>query len=144
MTPRRIFRNTAASVALAALSLHTLAQAPGARPKIPPKYPASPMEIAYLPKYCYQQYVDGSLTTREFSIQSEACGYEMNHFCPALVYMTRASQLSWPKNERRGAINSAMNDIEYTIRGMKPGCYITDDVYRAREKAKLLSTTVPR
>lgn len=141
----RSIRTAAASCALAVLSLSALAQTPGvAKPRIPPKYPASPMEIAYLPKYCYNQYVDGALGGREFSITADACGYEMNHFCPALVYLQRASQIDKPKSERRGAVNDAIKDIEYTIRGMKPGCYITDDVMRAKAKAQMLSTMIPR
>ncbi len=113
-----------------------------AQPRIPPKYSASPTEVAQLPKYCYQQYVDGALGGYQFSIPAESCGYAMNHFCGALVFMMQAQKFSLPKNERVGAIRHAVNEINYTIRDMKPGCFITKDVLQAKERAQILSKII--
>ncbi len=110
-----------------------------AGPKIPPKYHATPLEIAYLPKYCYNQYVDGALGGPEFSMPPDLCGYEMNHFCPGLVAMTRAAQLSRPKNERIGYLSAAIENFDYTLRGMKPGCFVAKDVQQAKARARMLS-----
>lgn len=129
------------TVALAAAVLSAALQAQ-AQPKIPPKYQAAPMQIVQLPKYCYQQYVDGSLSGYEFSIPNESCGYAMNHFCPALIFMMDAQRYSLPKNERVGAVQHAVNEINYTIREMKPGCFITNDVMAAKEKAAMLSRII--
>lgn len=125
-----------------AFGLIFAAASANAQPKIPPKYPATPLEIAYLPKYCYHQYVDGALHGPEFEMPADLCGYEMNHFCPALVLLTQANQPSRSKTERRGALNSAIKEIEYTLRGMKPGCFVAQDVQRAKERAHALSTVL--
>ena len=113
-----------------------------AQPKVPPKYKASPLYVAQLPKFCWQQYVDGSLGGQQFSIVDPSCGPEMNHFCPALVFLLQAQDQSQPKNERMGAMKHAVNDINYTLRGMKPGCHITAEVHAARDKAKVLAPMI--
>lgn len=113
-----------------------------AQPKIPPKYPAAPDEVLQLPKYCYNQYVDGSLGGYEYSIPNESCGYAMNHFCPGLVAKVKAQKMSFPKSERIGYIKHAIQDIDYTIREMKPGCFIAKDVFAAKESALFLSRII--
>lgn len=110
-----------------------------AQPKKAPENKAPPDEVAQLPRYCWQQYVDGSLGGYEFSIPNKSCGYSMNHYCGALVAMIRAQKLSLPKSERVGYIQKAVKEINYTIHGMKPGCFITKDVLQAKERALLLS-----
>lgn len=115
-----------------------------AQPKIPPKYAkgVSPLDIARLPKYCYNQYVDGALGGYQFSIPHESCGPAMNHFCPALIAMMQAEKLSLPKAERVAEANHARIEVDYTIRDMKPGCFITKDVLAAKQKAEMLVRTV--
>ena len=130
------------AIALLAIFMSSLVNAQQARPAIPPMYKASPLEIAYLPKYCYHQYVDGALSGPKFSIPAEYCGYEMNHFCPALVFIVQATQVSRPLSERRGSVNHAIEEVNYTIRGMKPGCYIAQDVKRAMDRARSLSAII--
>jgi len=110
-----------------------------AQPKIPPKYKASPLEVAQLPTYCYQQYVDGSLGGFKFSIPDQSCGPAMNHYCPALVFMIQAQRQSLPKNERVGAMGHAIKEINYTIRDMKPGCFIAKDVFDAKKRAEAMA-----
>lgn len=133
---------TASTSLLAGLVL-AIAAAPaaaqiGAKPAIPPKYKASPLEVAYLPKYCYHQYVDGALQPPVFAIAPDSCGTSMNHFCPALVFISQASNPSKPMTERRGAAEQAVKEVDYTIRDMKPGCYITKDVMDAKSRAAAL------
>lgn len=118
-------------------SLANPAQAQQSHPRIAPKYKASPVEVAFLPKYCYHQYVDQGLDGPKYSIPFEYCGYEMNHFCPALVALIQSNQMNRPPNERRDLANQAIGDINYTIRGMKPGCYIAADVKSALNRAVL-------
>ena len=113
-----------------------------AQPRIPPTYHAAPNEVAQLPKYCYNQYLDGALGGYQFSIPHESCGYAMNHFCPGLVWMLKAQKMSLPKAERVGSIQHAIMDIDYTIREMKPGCFISKDVFYAKERAQQLSKLV--
>lgn len=113
-----------------------------AQPRIPPKYPAELKYVTRLPKYCYNQYVDGALSGYEFSIPSESCGYSMNHFCGALIFMMQAQDFTLPKNERVGAAQHAVIEVNYTLRDMKPGCFITKDVQLAKERARLLAQIV--
>lgn len=112
-----------------------------AQPKIPPRYKASPMYVAQLPKFCWPQYVDGFYGGTSFSIPP-SCGSGMNHFCPALVFMMQAQDPSVPQNERRGAMGNAVTEINYTLREMTPNCPIAADVKAAEQKAKLLSTII--
>ncbi|MBK1612279.1 hypothetical protein CKO44_02215 [Rubrivivax gelatinosus] len=134
---------------LAAALVLVLAAAPAAaqvaaKPAIPPKYKASPMEVAYLPKYCYHQYVDGALQPPVFAISPDSCGTSMNHFCPALVFLRQASSPTLAMNERRGAAQSAVREVDYTIREMKPGCYVTKDVMDAKARAAALAKVLVR
>jgi hypothetical protein len=110
------------------------------QPKIPPAFKASPLYVAQLPKFCWQQYVDGSLSRAPFAIVN--CGGGMNHFCPALVFLLQAQNVSLSRNERVGAIKHAVTEIDYTIREMTQGCSIASDVYAAKEKARALSTVI--
>lgn len=127
---------------LAVLATAAIVSPATANPKIPPKYPAKPSEVMRLPKYCWQQYVDGSLGGYQYSIPSESCGYAMNHFCPALVFMIQSQDVSLARNERVGAIQHAVNDIQYTIHDMKPGCFIARDVFQAKQRAAIMSKFV--
>ncbi len=126
------------------LSMLTLPDAGGqspAAPNVPPKYHADPVTVAQLPPYCYAQYVDGSLSgVPGYAITD--CGYEMNHFCPALVSLILAKKTSLPKSERRGYIQHAITEIKYTQRGMLPGCPIKGDVDAAMVRAQTLDRIV--
>ena len=136
-------QTTLHSLRFAALIFFLLASALcHAQPKVPPTYYASPLYVAQLPKFCWQQYVDGSLGGPKFSILNSSCGGQMNHFCPALVFLMQAQSPSLPKNERQGAMKHAVNEINYTLRDMKPGCHITAEVLAARDKAKLLAPMI--
>ena len=109
-------QTTLHSLRFAALIFFLLASALcHAQPKVPPTYYASPLYVAQLPKFCWQQYVDGSLGGPKFSILNSSCGGQMNHFCPALVFLMQAQSPSLPKNERQGAMKHAVNEINYTM-----------------------------
>ncbi len=66
----------------------------------------------------------------------------MNHFCPALVFMMQAQDFALPKNERVGAAQHAVTEVNYTLHDMKPGCFITKDVELAKQRAALLAQIV--
>jgi hypothetical protein len=112
------------------------------QPRIPPKYPAEPKYIAQLPKYCYNQYVDGALGGYEFSIPRESCGGSMNHFCPALIFLMQAQDFTLQKNVRVGSVQHAIGGINYTLQDMKPGCFIAKDVMLAKQRAAMLAKIV--
>ncbi|MBX9848911.1 MAG: hypothetical protein K2X64_06425 [Rhodocyclaceae bacterium] len=113
-----------------------------AQSKVPPTYKASPLYVTQLPKFCWHQYVDGSLDGPRYSIVPSSCGYQMNHFCPALVFLLEAQNASLGKTERQGSMAHAVQEINYTLRDMKPGCHIAAEVYAARDKAKMLAPII--
>lgn len=135
-------RNQSAPTRFTALALFVAFSSASAQPKIPPKYHAAPDEVAQLPTYCYNQYVDGALGGYTYSIPHESCGYGMNHFCGALVSMIQAQKLSLRKAERVGSIQNAIKEIDYTIRSMSPGCFIAKDVLAAKQRAMMLSQII--
>jgi hypothetical protein len=115
-----------------------MSQLAASQPKIPPKYRASPLEVAQLPKYCWAQYVDGAYFGQPIYSIPQVCGAYTNHFCPALVFLMKSSQLSRSKWERREDIKTAAMEVRYTLRYMKPDCPIYPDVQAARVKAEAL------
>lgn len=98
----------------------------------------TPIEIAQLPKYCYDQYVDQSLWKNpEYSITA-ACGVGMNHFCPGLINLSRAQKASIPKGNRRDQLRDGKTNVQYTLDRMSPNCRYRDDVNTAMMRAKVL------
>ena len=91
-------------------------------------YKASALEIAQLPKFCYEQYVDG-VSGPEYSI-GRSCGPGMNHYCGALVSLIRAKRVSGNSNERLKQLSMAKTDVVYTLKWMEPypACQIRDHV----------------
>ena len=136
------YPNLESSLLVLVASLLVATPSSAQQPRIAPKYQASPLHVAQLPRYCWHQYVDGALGGYEFSIVPQSCGSEMNHFCPALVFLMQAQSATLPMNERRGAMKHAINEINYTLRGMKPGCHITNDVLAAQQRAQALSMVI--
>lgn len=112
---------------------HALAQ-----PRIPPKYSAAPLEVAQLPKYCWAQYVDGAYAGHPVYSIPSSCGAYTNHFCPALVSLTRAQQMSRNESQRREDIRHAAMEIRYTLRYMQPSCPIYPEVKAAQMQAEFL------
>lgn len=109
-----------------------------AQPKIPPKYHAAPLEIAQLPKYCWAQYVDGAYFGHPIYSIPAICGPYTNHYCPALVSLTRSTQLSRSKSQRNEDIWHAAKEVRYTLNYIKPDCPIYPDVKAAQMRAEAM------
>ncbi len=101
------------------------------------------MEMSQLPKYCYAQYLDDKLASNPtYSIQG--CGPFMNHFCPGLLGLIRAQQPSHKPFQRRADLSRAMDNIEYTLKGMPAVCWLRADAEAARNRARVIEQTIPK
>jgi hypothetical protein len=93
-------------------------------PRIPPQYKGdtTALEIAQLPEMCYWQYVDGAFAGNpRYSIQG--CGDYVNHYCPGLIKLMRATSPTRPLSERKENIRMAVADFEYTLgSGLPASC----------------------
>jgi hypothetical protein len=116
----------------------TVAHIACAQTRIPPKYSASPMEVAQLPKYCWAQYVDGAYFGHPIYSIPAVCGAYTNHFCPALVYLNQGSKISRSKAQRQEDLRHAAQEIAYTLQYIKPNCPIYPDVEAARIRTETL------
>ena len=134
-------RHLMAPMAGLVLAASALAQG-GAGPAIPPRYKdATPIEISRMPKYCYAQYVDGALANNPgYSIQG--CGDYMNHYCGGLVKLWRAENSTAPRSQRKENLRMAIDDFEYTLRDMTPGCAIRNDVVGSMARARVMAKFV--
>jgi hypothetical protein len=96
------------------------------------------LEIAQLPKFCYDQYVDTSLSRNpEYSITA-ACGIGMNHFCPGLLNLMRAQKGTLSRDSRRGHLRQGKENVEYTVVRMPANCRYRDDVNAAMVRVQTL------
>jgi hypothetical protein len=93
--------------------------------------------LTQLPKYCWAQYKP---EFKQTGIKSpvELCGVWMNHLCPGLVYMSSARKAIYPKNTRLDLAKKALDQFNYTIKGMPTSCPIAEDVYTAKVQAETL------
>jgi len=123
--------------AISAALLVAIGASAVAQPKIAPKYKASAIEVAQLPKYCWAQYVDQAYAGHpQFSIPN-VCGPYVNHFCPGLVGLMQASSATHSMSGRREILRIAAENIQYTLRykGIQPPCPIYRDVKAAEARA---------
>lgn len=95
------------------------------------------LDLANLPKYCYAQYVDERLSKDpQHSIQG--CGPFVNHFCPAVVSLNRASNPTRNKAERRRLVEFAIRETGYTLQHMPNGCWLRADADAVMMRARQL------
>ena len=98
----------------------------------------SRLEALQLPAYCHKQYGIPSNTP----MPTEVCGHLMNHFCPALVFLNRASDLTAPKWKRRGNARRARSGLEYSKKGMPANCKLAGEVNTADVRLRVIETYV--
>lgn len=85
--------------------------------------------VAQLPKFCWQQYMDG-VSGPGYFIDPKDCGWGMNHYCQGLVEFLRAKRTFGNQNLRLHHLQVAKQDTVYTINAMKnyPSCSIRGHV----------------
>lgn len=95
-------------------------------------------ERLQLPKYCWALYIDEKLATDPQYTIPGSCGGGMNHLCPGLVLLTRASTASNPMQVRKDALSRAKGELSYTLKAMTPNCPLRPDTETAMARAKSL------
>jgi len=90
---------------------------------------AEPAIVAQLPKFCWQQYMDG-ISGPGYFIDPKDCGWGMNHYCQGLVELYRARKTFGDRNQRLHHLQVAQYNTKYTITAMKnyPACSIRSHV----------------
>lgn len=96
------------------------------------------LEALQLPEYCHGQFIPEFASVP--SKNMPACGGRMNHLCPGLVLLNRASNPSLPKSVRRDMLTAARGDFEYSLSAITPTCPILGEVKAAHQRAQLMLT----
>jgi hypothetical protein len=61
----------------------------------------------------------------------------MNHFCPALLFLVRASKTTSSKEIRQKAPGTAKKELEYTRVRIRPVCPLNADLEAAFNRARI-------
>ena len=85
--------------------------------------------VVQLPKFCWQQYMDG-VSGPGYFIDRKDCGVGMNHYCQGLVELYRARRTFGDRAKRLAHLQVAQRSTQYTISAMKnyPACSIRSHV----------------
>lgn len=98
----------------------------------------NPAEMLQLPKYCWGTFGDASFAGQPSYNIPGACGPRMNHFCPALLAINRASEVSRNRAQRKKLANYGTLEVGYTLTAIPATCPILPDVKIAETRAKFL------
>lgn len=83
------------------------------------------LELSVLPKYCKMQFLNPAPPQ---VTPMSLCGIYMNHLCPGMVLVNRASKLSIPKHLRKRIAKMARGELDYTKQHMNPSCPLASDL----------------
>ena len=125
MNAKNASRILAVSFLLLAATAHTAwSQQPGDRAG-----QATAVEVMQLPQFCWWEFDARYARTRQL-IQN--CGVGMNHYCVAEVSLIRSKGRSKAEYLRKGALQHALRETEYTLQWMEqsPACSIRNHVTR--------------
>jgi hypothetical protein len=102
------------------------------------------LEIALLPKFCWGQMNVPHAAGPEYNIP-RGCGFGMNHYCPGLVWLTRAKRAS-SERDRHGFLRRASGEVRYTIRAIEkfPGCPVRPHIEQTVAEIESLYTPLRR
>jgi hypothetical protein len=115
-----VFRNIALALILSLQTLTVFAE--GYRDQWHP----TALEIMKLPQYCHGQFIHELKGKPGYGIYN--CGGYMNHFCPGLILINRASDLAKPKAQRREFLREARAEINYTKNFLPKNCPLEPDI----------------
>jgi hypothetical protein len=101
----------------------------------------SEAELQQIPKYCMGQFRKEFQQKPGYSIYTiKSCGDHFNHFCPALVGLSRAANFTAPKKERKYYLGTAGSHLRYTRKFLPPTCELEADIKAAEMRHRMLST----
>jgi hypothetical protein len=122
---------------VAFVALFTVAGAALPQPKLPSAWNPAATEIVRLPQYCWAQF-NPAYKSQGIATPMDLCGVGMNHLCPGLVQINRATTATYDKQVRKGALGQARIEISYTMERTSPTCSIAQDVRAADARIKAL------
>ena len=95
----------------------------------------SPLEIAQLPSYCHEQFInkDTGAMYKEFS----GCN-GIHHMCPGLVLINRAANPAIPRPERQRILRQSKNEIGYVSTRLTPSCTAAPVVQAAESRIRVM------
>jgi hypothetical protein len=94
-------------------------------------------EVARLPKFCQGQYVPSLRNAPGYTITG--CGVYANHFCPALVLLNRAEDVTVPRQERQYALKQAGDNLAYSRNHLPSTCWLMPNLSASEARFKLLT-----
>lgn len=96
---------------------------------------ATPLELARVPEYCRLE-----LAEKRRVIPIKSCGWYMNHYCGALIFLLRANDYSLSKWRRQDNARRARVSMNYTTSHMLPECVIANDVRAADLQLRVIES----
>ncbi len=125
------------SVAILVIAALASGTALAADPNLPSYWQPKVSELAPLPQYCWAQLgPEGSKAGMKTAM--DICGVGMNHLCPGLIGINRASNPAYDKNYRRRILKQARIEIDYTKARVPPTCPLLPDVQAADARIRTL------
>lgn len=109
-----------------------------AQPNLPSPWNPTPMEMVKLPQYCWAQF-NAEYKAQGIPTPDDLCpGAGMNHLCPGLVQLNRAATATYDRQFRRRVAGQARVELDYTLKRLRPGCRIAQEVHAADGRLKAL------
>lgn len=98
------------------------------------------LELRQLPTYCQGQFRPDLAKQPGYSFPPN-CGW-VNHLCPGLVLLNRASDVSRHKPDRIYALSQVRGELAYTRKHITPNCPLNDDLAAAEMRERFLKSTL--
>ena len=124
-----------------ALAFVTLGLASAADAQIDGGWKPNALEVAQLPKYCQGSFRPDLAGQPGYSLP-QGCGVWINHFCPAIVALNRAGNLTAPMKDRVYSLQSAGGHLAYTRSHLLPTCPLTGELSLLERQAEFLRIMV--
>lgn len=124
---------------LVIFSTMMLAQTAHSKEDLTNGWAPTPLEIQELPNFCQAQFVEslkGEPTPRTY------CGIYMNHYCPAVVLVNRASRYSGTKTIKKSIVARARSELEYTKKYLTPSCSLIPHINATESRLRMLELIV--
>ena len=119
----------------------TLGLASAAHAQIDGGWKPNALEVAQLPTYCQGSFRPDLAGKPGYSLP-QGCGVWINHFCPAMVALNRAGNLTAPMKDRVYSLRSASDHLAYTRNHLQPTCPLTGELALLERRAEFLRIMV--
>jgi hypothetical protein len=113
---------------------------PGYTQQLDGGWKPTPLELSQLPKYCQGQFKKELAQQPGYSIIG--CGGHFGHFCPALVALKRAENVTAPMKDRQYNRGRASKHLKYTRDSVPATCPLLRELTQAESRLRLLELTL--